>query len=72
MKKLTKAQVESRLSMYDEAINYLDEYEGASPELNRHEQEQKLVVIRQLKALADRFFERFEKSEVIDEITNQQ
>ena len=55
MKKLTEKQICARIAMYDEAISALDAYESADEEEQAHEQVQKLVVIRQLESLKNRF-----------------
>ena len=55
MKKLNPRDVAARMAMYEEAINSLDCYESADDEERAHEEVQKLVVIRQIKALQNKF-----------------
>jgi hypothetical protein len=55
MKKLTEKQICARIAMYDEAISALHCYESADDEERVHEEVQKLVVIRQIEALKNRF-----------------
>lgn len=55
MKKLTEKQICARIAMYDEAISALDAYESADEEERVYEKVQKLVVIRQLELLKNRF-----------------
>lgn len=55
MKKLKQEDIDARFAMYEEAINSLEGYESADEDEMRYESVQKIVVIRQLRELQEKF-----------------